>query len=253
MKKLLGYCIVSCFSFALITGCFGFMDDSDDDKFSAPKNLQASDGTYVDKIELTWDCVNKAVSYNVYVSESSSGSYTKINSIAITSCGSDVTGATHGVVFYYKVTAVDSRGEESGLSDYDSGYVFSSESSGDKSHLKIINAMTSEDIDIIGVYMSSENIDPDDPDTWGTELLGYFGYSSYEPGQYFQLSFPPGTYDILIRSDEYSGSTWYIFRDNETFSADEFNTLYWYQHDLYDYHYNDYSGKDIDTMKQIVK
>ncbi|MDY6968023.1 MAG: fibronectin type III domain-containing protein [Spirochaetota bacterium] len=253
MKKILTFSTIFCFSFMMLTGCFDLFDDDDDNKLSAPKNLQASDGTYVDKIELTWDCVSRAVSYNVYVSETSNGTYTKINSSAITTCGSDVTGATPGVVFYYKVTAVDSKGEESDFSDYDSGYVFSSDSSDEKSYLKIVNAMSTENINIIEIYLSSEDIDPNDSNTWGTELLDHFGYDGYGPGYWFQLNFPPGTYDILVRSEEYNGSTWYISRDNESFDADEFNTIYWHQYNSYDYYDYDYSGKGIDTMKQIVK
>jgi fibronectin type 3 domain-containing protein len=84
-----------------------------------PSNVQASDGTYTDKVYITWNSVSGATSYNVYRATSSSGTKTKLGSTTSTSYSD--TSATPGTTYYYWVTAVNSAGE-SGYSSYDTGY-----------------------------------------------------------------------------------------------------------------------------------
>jgi len=68
-----------------------------------PTNLQASDGVYTDKVQLTWNNSSGATSYKVYRSSSSSGSKTQL--IRVTGTTFDDTTATPGVTFYYWVKA----------------------------------------------------------------------------------------------------------------------------------------------------
>ncbi len=86
---------------------------------SSPTGVSASDGTYTDKVYITWSSVSGATSYNVYRATSSSGTKSKIGSSTTTSY-SDTT-ATVGTTYYYWVAAVNSAGE-SGYSGYNSGY-----------------------------------------------------------------------------------------------------------------------------------
>lgn len=68
-----------------------------------PANLQASDGTYTDKVLLNWDPVSAATSCNVYRATSSAGAKTLLGNP--TENTFDDTTATPGVTYYYFVTA----------------------------------------------------------------------------------------------------------------------------------------------------
>jgi fibronectin type 3 domain-containing protein len=70
---------------------------------TAPANLQASDGTYTGKVQLTWTASSGATSYNVYRAATSDGTRTLLGSPAGISFGD--TTATPGVTYYYWVKA----------------------------------------------------------------------------------------------------------------------------------------------------
>ena len=85
-------------------------------KPSTPTGLTATVGgsTVLPYVDLSWNSVANADSYNIYRSSSSSGSYTKIGSAYYPSSYDD--NPNNGKN-YYRVTAVNSKGESS-KSDY---------------------------------------------------------------------------------------------------------------------------------------
>jgi fibronectin type 3 domain-containing protein len=86
------------------TRCSDFsLENSGWRNLSAPANLQASDGTYTDKVQLTWAACAGATSYSVYRANSWSGTKTLQGSPAVTSF--DDTTAIAGVTYYYWVKA----------------------------------------------------------------------------------------------------------------------------------------------------
>jgi len=68
-----------------------------------PTNLQASDGTYTDKVQITWSASSGANSYNVYRAGSAGGTKSLLGSLAGTTFN-DLT-ATPGLTYYYWVKA----------------------------------------------------------------------------------------------------------------------------------------------------
>ena len=86
---------------------------------SAPTGVSASDGTYTDKVYVSWSASSGATSYTVYRSTSSSGTKSSLVSTASTSWND--TTATAGTTYYYWVKASNSAGT-SGYSSYDTGY-----------------------------------------------------------------------------------------------------------------------------------
>ena len=77
---------------------------------TAPTGLAVSSLT-VDTVNLTWTAVADAAGYNVYRSTSSDGTYTKINTVPVTSSSFTDTGLTDSTTYYYSVTAVNLIGE----------------------------------------------------------------------------------------------------------------------------------------------
>jgi len=77
-----------------------------------PENVQASADSY-GSLTVTWNSVSGSnVKYNVYASETSGGTYTKVNSSAVTETTYTHTGLGEGQTRYYKVSAVDSGGNQ---------------------------------------------------------------------------------------------------------------------------------------------
>jgi len=72
-----------------------------------PVNLTVSQNT--NGVILTWTASTGAASYKVYQSTKSGGSYSNIASSTITTC--TVTGLSNGTVYYFVVTALNSKGE----------------------------------------------------------------------------------------------------------------------------------------------
>jgi hypothetical protein len=96
----------------------------------APASLSASNGTYSDKIDLSWNSVSGAAGYVLYRSTSSSGTYTAIGYIegeSATSTDNSVDSPseypiTRGETYYYKVSAYDSGDNTGELSSYAAGW-----------------------------------------------------------------------------------------------------------------------------------
>jgi|GEM_PF-4607848 len=85
----------------------------------APSNVQASQGTYADKIQLTWNSVNGAASYQVYRANNSSSTPALRTTVYSTSY-SDSSVANESTYAYW-IKACDSNGC-SALSDYAIGF-----------------------------------------------------------------------------------------------------------------------------------
>jgi RHS repeat-associated protein len=88
---------------------------------SPPSGVTATDGTYTDKVRITWTAVTGATSYQVYRSQYSSSGYENVGTPTSTSF--DDTNATAGITYYYKVKSYNATSGTSELStSYDSGY-----------------------------------------------------------------------------------------------------------------------------------
>jgi len=94
-------------------GCTGA--GSNGGQVSAPSNLAATSGD--SEISLNWEAVDRAETYNVYRSTSSTDD-TDSNPIesGVSSPNYTDTTVENGTAYYYRVTAVDSEGNESDTS-----------------------------------------------------------------------------------------------------------------------------------------
>jgi surface protein len=72
-------------------------------KLSPPTNVQASDGTFPDKVQITWTASLGATSYKVFRATSAGGVKTLLGSLAGTTFND--TAATPGTTYYYWVKA----------------------------------------------------------------------------------------------------------------------------------------------------
>ena len=86
---------------------------------AAPTGVLASDGTYTDKVRVTWNASTGATSYEVYRATSSGGTKTMIGTPSTTSY--DDTSAAVGTTYYYWVKAMNDCGS-SAFSAYNTGY-----------------------------------------------------------------------------------------------------------------------------------
>jgi len=86
---------------------------------AAPRNLAASDGTYTNKVAVTWDAASGATGYRIFRHTSNnSASATQIGTAVSTTY--DDTAAVAGTTYYYWVKAVNAEGS---FSASDSGFV----------------------------------------------------------------------------------------------------------------------------------
>jgi|GEM_PF-3888529 len=86
-----------------------------------PAGVSATDGSYTDKIIVSWNSVADASSYKVYRSQYSSSNYQYLSTD--TSSPYYDTSATVGINYYYKLKAYNSSSGDSALSSsYDLGY-----------------------------------------------------------------------------------------------------------------------------------
>ena len=85
-----------------------------------PVGLNASDGTFTDRIELTWSPSAGALLYGVYKAESLTGSKSLLGTVV--TAGAVVTGLQPGVTYFFWISAINSFGE-SLLSDPDTGFI----------------------------------------------------------------------------------------------------------------------------------
>jgi fibronectin type 3 domain-containing protein len=86
---------------------------------TAPTNVLASDGTYTNKVQVTWDASSGATSYQVYRAESAAGAKSLLGSPA--GILFNDTTATPGLTYYYWVIACKGL-RCSGYSTYDTGW-----------------------------------------------------------------------------------------------------------------------------------
>ena len=87
----------------------------------APTNVQASDGTYTDKVQVTWTASPDATSYTVYRATSTSSRATKVVLGTTSATTYDDITASVMVNYYYYIKATNSHGT-SGYSAYNRGY-----------------------------------------------------------------------------------------------------------------------------------
>jgi len=91
---------------------------------SPPINVSASDGSYTDKVQITWNTITGATHYQVYRALFSSGLGRSAISGWQTGTSYDDTNATLGEVYYYWIKAATSSSGDnaSDFSDSDTGY-----------------------------------------------------------------------------------------------------------------------------------
>ncbi len=89
---------------------------------AAPTGVAASDGTYTDKVRVTWSSVGTALSYEVWRgSTNNSANAVKLNTSLVTGTTYDDTTAAYTTPAYYWVKTVDDTGP-SAFSASDTGY-----------------------------------------------------------------------------------------------------------------------------------
>jgi len=96
-----------------------------DTTLPAPTGVDATDGTYTDKVKITWDSVSGASHYHVYRATSSGGTKTSLGSWQTSAIyyDYDITQGTH--YFYFVKAATSSSGDNaSPYSDYDEGWAY---------------------------------------------------------------------------------------------------------------------------------
>ena len=87
---------------------------------TAPATPVASDGTYTDKVTITWSSVTGATLYKVYrCTNTTTTTCTQIGTPSVTYFND--TSASQGIIYYYRVKASSTAGD-SAYSNYDSGY-----------------------------------------------------------------------------------------------------------------------------------
>lgn len=87
----------------------------------SPTTISATDGTYTDKVSISWSSVTGATSYILYRCTDSSTSNCSTIAYPTTTSYND-TGATSGTTYYYRVKAVASTGS-SDYGIYNTGYI----------------------------------------------------------------------------------------------------------------------------------
>jgi fibronectin type 3 domain-containing protein len=86
-----------------------------------PFNVQASDGTFTDKVRVTWADHPDPVSYRIYRATSSSGATQIGMAVQGTGLFDDSTAAV-GTTYYYWVSGINSAGDESSLTGPNTGF-----------------------------------------------------------------------------------------------------------------------------------
>jgi fibronectin type 3 domain-containing protein len=117
MRPFLSFFVVS-----FLAGAISFSGCSSDKKsagFGAPKNLSATDGSYIDQVKISWSSVNGAEKYVVYRCDTVDGTYSVIGTSEAVSFSDKE--ALSGIVYYYSAKAWSSSNGYSDFSNVDSG------------------------------------------------------------------------------------------------------------------------------------
>ncbi|MGY4706234.1 fibronectin type III domain-containing protein [Candidatus Bipolaricaulota sp. J31] len=105
---------------ATSTADFGYAGEAEEQlPPAAPTGLSASDGTYTDRVRVTWDEVSGAAFYEVYRTLNPTGTFTQIGQTS--SPPYDDLGVTQGTTYWYRVKACNQAGC-SPFSSADGGY-----------------------------------------------------------------------------------------------------------------------------------
>ena len=88
----------------------------------APSGVNATDGTYTDKVQISWNSVSGATQYLVYRNTTSSSAGASTISSWQSSTSFNDTTATPEVTYYYWVKARNGCGNISGFSSYNTGW-----------------------------------------------------------------------------------------------------------------------------------
>ncbi len=113
----------------LVSACFLFRNPADitGDTQSGtwvPVQVSATDGTYHDRVRISWDALDEAAAYMVYRAASPDGTYEKLSS-RITDLSYDDREVETGTHYFYSVTAFNIDDVESRLSQYNDGFASS--------------------------------------------------------------------------------------------------------------------------------
>ena len=143
-----------------------------------PTDVQASDGTYTDKITVSWNSSSGATSYNVYRATSSGGTY--YFQETVTGLSWTNSGLASDVTYYYKIKACNSEGC-SGYSSYSQG---STDSCSAPSAPSWIEATDNEFSDRIEVRWEAQSV------------ASYYKLyrARYDIGNYELIAQTPGTF-----------------------------------------------------------
>ncbi len=257
MKKII-FLLLLAIPVLLFNSCFEAQTedalDSGGTSISAPTGVTASDGTYANQVEISWNPVSGASYYYIYRADTSTGSYTLIGYVdsIYTTAYNTTSSSSYPIesytTYYYKVSAEDSNGNESDLSSADGGYVT-------RGSLKIINNSSSS---VTGFYCEQGD---SMPASYGTTnlfassplLAGYTIYYRFKPQQYINFRFEWSTYFVEKDTVEsqISGSEFYI-DSNETntmlIGATNESTYYYY---LSDFSISKRSDNSIEISEKI--
>ena len=163
-------------------------------KYSQSAGLSAPAGLYVtnttaNSVSLNWNNVSGASSYRIYRSAGSDGSYSQTGTSYSTSYTDS--GLSSGT-YYYKVSAVDSGGNESPLSSYT--YAMVSGGTGGSNTLTLSNAPAAYAVLVTTTTLNSSS-------TYAGIASNYIAIASSSTGSTATLTWlsgGTGTYNVLI-------------------------------------------------------
>lgn len=163
---------------------------------SVPTNLQASNGTYIDRVRIGWDWVSGATSYIVY-RNTSNNSNGRIQIGSTSSSTYDDTSAQPGQIYYYWVRAQNSFG----TSDY---------SISDSGHVAQVGT-------VVGVVRNSGN---NQPVANATITVGGKIGTTNGSGQYSIANIPTGTHVLRATAVGYNNYQTSITVNPQTIQRD---------------------------------
>ncbi len=186
---------------------------------SAPTGVTASQGTYSDKIEVSWNSVSDAVRYYIYRSDSATGTFTSIGyvdppettGINSTTLPTSYT-ITVGTHYFYCVTAANSSSQSALSSPVAEGWATAVSST---ASVKLVNP-SSSGYTAYYFYISSTS-----STSWGVNQLGS---NTVAPGSSYTInSIPPGSYDFKIGTSVANNKCSYLL--NYTLTAGTLTTI----------------------------